>query len=89
MGTSPGFLPKTLEQEGNLELIDEIVLVSEEEAFAECRAIARTEGLLVGISASAAVYAARQVRPDLCSSLILIVAHLLRGVCWQLAAHAT
>jgi len=38
MGTSPGFMPQTLAPEtGNLELIDEIVLVSEAEAFEECR----------------------------------------------------
>ena len=47
--------------QGNQELIDEIVLVSEGEAFEQCRELARTEGLLVGISASAAVFAAREV----------------------------
>lgn len=61
MGTSPGFVPATLSAEGNRELIDEIFLVSEDEAFEQCRQVARTEGLLVGISASAALFAARAV----------------------------
>jgi cysteine synthase A len=54
MGTAPGFVPETLDRE----LIDEIFLVSEEEAFAMCRRIAREEGILVGISSGAAAQAA-------------------------------
>jgi cysteine synthase A len=54
MGTAPGFVPETLDRE----IIDEIRLVSEEEAFAMCRRIAREEGVLVGISAGAAAHAA-------------------------------
>lgn len=54
MGTAPGFVPETLDRS----LIDEIVLVSEEEAFEMCRQLAREEGLLVGISSGAAVHAA-------------------------------
>ena len=57
MGTAPGFVPDTLVRA----LMDEIVLVSEEQAFAMCRAIARQEGLLVGISSGAAAHAALQV----------------------------
>jgi len=49
MGTAPGFVPGVLDRE----LINEIALVSEEDAFDACRRIARTEGLLVGISAGA------------------------------------
>ena len=49
MGTAPGFVPGVLEREQ----IDAIELVSEAEAFATCRAVARTEGLLVGISSGA------------------------------------
>lgn len=49
MGTAPGFVPGVLERE----LIDEIALVSEQDAFAACREIARTEGVLVGISSGA------------------------------------
>jgi cysteine synthase A len=54
MGTAPGFVPEILERE----LIDEILLVSEAEAFASCRAIARQEGILVGISSGATAHAA-------------------------------
>ena len=54
MGTAPGFLPGILDRE----LIDEILLVSEEEAFETCRELARKEGILVGISSGASVCAA-------------------------------
>ena len=57
MGTAPGFVPETLDRE----IIDEITLVSENEAFETCRRIAREEGLLVGISSGAVAYAAMQV----------------------------
>lgn len=57
MGTAPGFVPETLDRE----IIDEIYLVSEAEAFETCRQIARMEGLLVGISSGAAVFAAMQI----------------------------
>ena len=57
MGTAPGFVPEILERE----IIDEIFLVSEDEAFETCRRIARTEGLLVGISSGATAFAAMQV----------------------------
>jgi len=62
MGTAPGFVPGVLERE----LIDEILLVSEDEAFEACREIAGTEGLLVGISSGAAAAAARRLasRPE-------------------------
>lgn len=57
MGTAPGIVPGVLERE----LIDEILLVSEEDAFAACRRIARTEGLLVGISSGAAAIACERL----------------------------
>jgi cysteine synthase A len=57
MGTAPGFVPETLDRS----LIDEILLVSEAEAFALCRRIARQEGLLVGISSGAAAHAALEM----------------------------
>lgn len=53
MGTSPGFFPETLDRS----LIDEIFLVSESDAFDMCRKIARTEGILVGISSGAVAHA--------------------------------
>jgi len=62
MGTAPGFVPETLDKE----IIDEIVLSSEDEAFEMCREIAKQEGLLVGISSGAAVHGAIRVarRPE-------------------------
>ena len=54
MGTAPGFLPGILDRE----LLDEILLVSEAEAFATCREMARREGILVGISSGAGLTAA-------------------------------
>ncbi|MHC4940345.1 MAG: PLP-dependent cysteine synthase family protein [Planctomycetota bacterium] len=60
MGTAPGFVPGVLERE----LIDEILLVSEEDAFDACRRLARTEGLLVGISSGAAAVACERLAGD-------------------------
>ncbi len=57
MGTAPGFVPETLDREQ----IDAIELVTEEEAFAACRALARQSGILVGISAGASAHAAAQI----------------------------
>jgi cysteine synthase A len=69
MGTAPGFVPKTLDRE----VIDEIFLVSEEEAFGMCRKIARMEGVLVGISSGAVAHAALSIaeRPENKSKLIV------------------
>ena len=62
MGTAPGFVPETLDRE----IIDEIYLVSEDEAFDSCQNLAHSEGLLVGISSGAACSAAMSValRPE-------------------------
>lgn len=54
MGTAPGFVPGVLDRD----LLDEIALVSEADAFATCRELARREGILVGISSGASVCAA-------------------------------
>jgi len=57
MGTAPGFVPETLDRE----ILDEIFLVTEEQAFSMCRSIAEKEGLLVGISSGASAHAAIQI----------------------------
>jgi len=57
MGTAPGFVPETLDRA----LIDEIFPVSEAQAFAMCRRIAREEGVLVGISSGAVAHAALEL----------------------------
>ena len=54
MGTAPGFVPENVDRD----VIDEFFLVSEDQAFEMCRRIARTEGLLVGISSGATAHAA-------------------------------
>ncbi len=61
-GIGAGFVPETL----NTDIYDEVITVENEDAFATGRAIARSEGVLVGISSGAAVYAAIQLakRPE-------------------------
>lgn len=61
-GIGAGFVPDTL----NTKIYDEIIAVGNEDAFATGRAIAREEGLLVGISSGAAVWAATELakRPE-------------------------
>jgi cysteine synthase A len=56
-GIGAGFVPEVL----NREVIDEVVTVQDEEAFETARALARTEGLLCGISSGAAVAGALRV----------------------------
>lgn len=56
-GIGAGFVPKIL----NTSIYDEVITVSNEDAFATARAIARSEGILVGISAGANVFAAAQM----------------------------
>ena len=61
-GIGAGFVPETL----NTNIYDEIIPVSNEDALETGRSIARTEGVLVGISSGAAVWAAIQLakRPE-------------------------
>lgn len=61
-GIGAGFVPETLDTK----IYDEIIAVENEDAFATGRTLARKEGLLVGISSGAAVFAATQLakRPE-------------------------
>ena len=61
-GIGAGFVPDTL----NTDVYDEIIRVENEDAFAQGREIARTEGILAGISSGAALWAAAQLarRPE-------------------------
>ncbi|MDZ8055432.1 MAG: cysteine synthase A [Aulosira sp. ZfuVER01] len=70
-GIGAGFVPAIC----RLELIDEVIAVSDEDAIAYSRRLAREEGLLSGISTGAALYAAIQVakRPENNGKLIVIV----------------
>jgi cysteine synthase A len=53
-GIGAGFVPKVL----NTEILDEIITVSNDDAFAASKNLAKTEGVLVGISSGAALHAA-------------------------------
>jgi cysteine synthase A len=57
MGTAPGWVPDLYDPS----LVDEIVTVSEKEAFEACRRLARTEGILAGITSGANALAALRV----------------------------
>lgn len=61
-GIGAGFVPDTL----NTDIYDEVFPVSNEDAFATGRTIAREDGLLVGISSGAALFAATEIakRPE-------------------------
>jgi cysteine synthase A len=70
-GIGAGFIPAVL----NTKIIDEIVKVEDEDAGKTSRRMAREEGLLVGISAGAAVWAALEVarRPESEGQLIVAI----------------
>jgi cysteine synthase A len=70
-GIGAGFIPAIFRPE----LIDEVIIVDDTEAFAYARRLARQEGLLSGISAGAALWAAIQVgkRPENEDKLIVMI----------------
>lgn len=55
MGIGAGFVPEVL----NRDIIDEVIAVTEDEAYEAARTVAKTDGLLVGISSGAALHAAK------------------------------
>jgi cysteine synthase A len=70
-GIGAGFVPKIL----NRAIIDEVLTVSNDDAFATARELAQTEGILCGISSGAAAWAAREIarRPENAGKTIVVV----------------
>ncbi len=71
-GLAPGFIPKVL----NTSIYSEVIQVSADEAFTTSRRLAREEGMLVGISSGANVFAALTVaaRPQNSGKMIVTIA---------------
>ena len=70
-GIGAGFVPDIF----NRTIVDEIIQVGNDDAFATARALSKTEGLLVGISSGAAAWAASQVakRPENAGKVIVVL----------------
>lgn len=70
-GIGAGFIPDILNQD----IIDEVLLVSNEDAYRTTRELTKTEGLLVGISSGAAAFAAALLaqRPEYASKNIVVI----------------
>ena len=70
-GIGAGFVPEVL----NTAIYDEVITVTNEEAFAAGRELAQHEGLLVGVSSGAAVHAAALIaaRPENADKLIVVI----------------
>jgi cysteine synthase A len=70
-GTGAGFIPKNLQ----VDLVDEVITVTNEDAFAWARKLAAEEGILAGISSGANMWAAAQVaaRPEMKGKTIVTI----------------
>lgn len=70
-GIGVGFIPAVL----NRSIIDEVIAVTDEEAFAGARRLAREEGILAGVSSGAAVHAALKIasRPEADGKMIAVI----------------
>jgi cysteine synthase A len=70
-GIGVGFVPKVL----NRQLLDEVIAVSDGDAFARARRLAREEGVLAGVSSGAALHAALDIaaRPESSGKMIVVI----------------
>jgi cysteine synthase len=70
-GIGVGFVPKVL----NRSILDEVIAVTDQEAFAGARRLARVEGIMAGVSSGAAVHAALTLasRQDAAGKMILVI----------------
>ncbi len=70
-GIGAGFVPETL----NTSIYDELITVSNEDAFTTAKALSKTEGLLVGISSGAAIFAAAELarQPENAGKTIVVI----------------
>ncbi len=70
-GIGAGFVPDVFDKS----IIDEIITVSNEDAFETSKKVASSEGLLVGISSGAALYAATQIagRPEFAGKKVVVL----------------
>lgn len=70
-GIGAGFVPEVL----NTKVYDEVIAVENEDAFSTGRELAKTEGLLVGISSGAALWAATEIakRPENAGKNIIVL----------------
>ncbi|HIE29583.1 TPA: cysteine synthase A [Candidatus Poribacteria bacterium] len=68
-GIGAGFVPEVL----NLDIIDQVITVSDDDAFKNSRRLSKEEGIFAGISAGAATYAALQVASELGSGKTVVV----------------
>ena len=70
-GIGVGFIPEVL----NRSLLDEVIAVSDQDAFAGARRLAREEGILAGVSSGAALHAALAVasRQDAAGKMIVVI----------------
>lgn len=71
-GIGAGFIPDNMD----VSLMDEVIEVDNDKAFETARAVARTEGVPVGISSGAAIFAAIQVakRPEMTGKRVVVIA---------------
>ena len=70
-GIGAGFIPKVMD----MSLVDEIIKVGNEEAFETAREVAKSDGLLVGVSSGAALWAATELakRPENAGKRIVVL----------------